>query len=240
MKKIALFLLAACAIIASCQKSVKVPLDYTVQTAQNKPLEDFYIPHTGAYTWQVLVKYLGGYSEDKVTVSIAGVPKDMHVVEDTFSKVPTFIAGFRFETNGAKEGVYPITITTSAIGSAPKTFTTNMHVIPADCAAELWGDYDGSNSCTARSFTYLTKVASTGAANEIDILNLGGYGTATSARVKINCEKDSVYIADQNIGNGTRLSGSGTISGNTITIYYEAVTTPQGFPEACIATLTKQ
>lgn len=240
MKKIALFLLATCAIVASCQKTVKVPLDYTVETAQNKPLEDIYIPHKGTYRWSLLVKYLGGYTEDKVTISVSGMPKDVRVGEDTISKVPTFRADFDFITDSAKEGVYPITVTTSAIGSSAKTYTTNLHVIPADCAVDVVGNYNASNACTSRNVTYTSSVAATGTANEITISNLGGYGTSTVTRVKINCEKDSLYISNQNIGNGAWLSGSGKINGNTLTIYYEAISTPQGFPETCIATLTRQ
>ena len=236
-----MLLLAIGAVMGSCHKyPAKDPVRYTLETSANKPLTDIYIPDQGTYTMSVLVKYLGGYSQDKVTISVKGLPTDIQVVEDTFSMLPTFRADFVLLTTNAAHKTYPITITTSAPSTTAKTQTINLHVISADCASVLAGNYTGSNACTNRNFTYTATAASSGTVNEMDIINLGGYGSATSAHVLIDCAKDSVHIPQQHIGNGTNLSGEGVISGNTMTITYTATTTPLGFPETCIATLTKQ
>ncbi|GAA4463961.1 hypothetical protein GCM10023093_13410 [Nemorincola caseinilytica] len=241
MRKVLLFLLAVGAVVASCHKNApKEPVSYSVETAQNKPISDIYIPDQGAYKLSLLVKYLGGFSRDSVTISITGLPADVQLVEDTFRRLPTFVADFVFLTTNAAHKTYPITITTTAPGTTPKVQTINLTVISADCASVLQGTYSGANGCTNRNVTYTATAATTGAANELDITNLGGYGSATSTHMIINCAKDSVYIPQQHIGNGTNLSGAGTISGNTITITYTASTTPLGFAETCVATLTKQ
>ncbi|MCF8448872.1 MAG: hypothetical protein K9G49_03280 [Taibaiella sp.] len=243
MRKVVLFLLALSVVTLSCQKSpksVKVPVSYVIESGQNAPLGDTYIPDAGTYTMPVLVKYLGGYQEDKVTISIKGLPADVTVAQDTFSKVPTYRADFVFTTTNAVHATYPITITASAPGSDPKTYTFNLSVISADCAASLWGALSGANACTARNFNYVSTGVATGVTNELDIVNFGGYGSSTKTRVKLNCVKDSLTIPSQNIGNGTVLQGSGTFSGNTMTIYYTASSTPGGFPETCTATYTRQ
>lgn len=241
MKKIVLFFLALCALTVACRKTAKkTPLSYTVENLQNKPPADIYIPDAGSYTMSLLVKYLGGFHEDKVTLTISGLPADIKVVEDTIVNIPTYRADFVFKTTNAKHATYPITVTATALGSAPKTYTFNLTVTFADCASSLWGNFNGANACTARNFTYVATGVATGVTNELNITNFGGYGSTTTTRVILNCNKDSLYIPAQNIGNGTNLQGSGTFTDNTMTIYYSASTTPGGFPESCNVTLTKQ
>lgn len=229
------------ALIGSCHKyPAKDPVRYSLETLQNKPVTDIYIPDQGTYTFSMWMKYLGGDSRDSVTISITGLPSDVHVVEDTFRRKPTAQIDFVFVTTKAAHKTYPITITTSAPGAAAKTQVINMTVISADCASVLWGNYSGSNTCTGRDYVYTASAVSSGTVNEMNIVNLGGYGSATSTRVIIDCDKDSLHIPAQHIGNGTNLSGEGVISGNKMTITYTATTTPLGFGETCIATLIKQ
>jgi hypothetical protein len=240
MKKVVLFILALCAVTYSCRKTPKVPLSYSVETVHNKPLETVYIPDAGSYTMSVLVKYLGGFHEDPVTISIKGLPADIAVVEDTFTLVPTYQADFVFKTTNAVHATYPITLTTSALGSEPKTYNFDLTVVSADCAANLWGNFAGTNACTARNFTYTAVGSSTGVTNELNVTNLGGYGSTTTTRIILDCNKDSLRIPEQYIGNGTNLSGVGTFTANSMTILYTASTTPGGFAETCSVTLTKQ
>lgn len=240
MKKTILFVLAACFAILACEKTVKVPLSYNVETSRNTPVADIYIPDTGNYTMSLLVKYLGGSQNDKVTVSLSGLPADITLAQDTFSKVPTYQADYVFITRHAAHGTYPVTVTTSAIGSEPKTYNFNVNVVSADCAAGFWGNLASSNGCSSRDFTYTATGTSTGVTNELNIVNFGGYGSNTNTRVLINCNKDSVTVPSQNIGNATILEGYGTINGNTMVVYYTASNTPGGFPETCTATLVKQ
>jgi hypothetical protein len=241
MKKISLFLLALCTIVVACQKkSPKVPVDYTVETAQNKPIEDIYIPNKGTYTWALWVKYLGGYHEDSVMIALTGLPADVQVLEDTFKRVPTYEARYVFTTNNAALGKYPVTLTTIAPGGSTRTWQANVNVIPANCADGRTGSYDAANACSARNYNYTATVQANGVANELNIVNFGGYGSATNTRAIINCENDSLVIPQQNIGNGTNLSGKGAIKGNMVYVTYTATTTPLGFPETCNVTMTKK
>jgi hypothetical protein len=239
MKKAVVYILALCAVTLSCSKSVKAPLSYTVESGQNAPLGDTYIPDHGNYTMPVLIKYLTGHSEEKVTVSIKGLPADVQVVEDTFSQIPTFRADFMFVTTNAAHGTYPVTITASATGSLPQTHTFNLIVRSADCASNLWGNFTTANECTGRNFSYTTTGVATGVTDQLDIINLGGFGTNTTTRAVLNCNKDSLFISSQNIGNGIIMQGAGTFTGNSMDIYYTATNVASSTTETCIAHLTK-
>lgn len=242
MKKTVLILLALCVAVLSCDKtptSVKVPVSYEVETAQNTAVGDIYIPDAGSYTMSILVKYLGGFQEDDVTIALSGLPADVAVNRDTFSKVPTYQADFVFTTANAAHGTYPMTITSNAIGSDPKTYHFNLTVRSADCAESLLGDLNGTNECTNRDYNYTATAIATGITDKLNIINFGGYGLNTNTTVYLNCNENTLTIPSQNIGNATILEGSGTFTGNSMTITYTASNTPGGFPETCNVTLTK-
>lgn len=239
MKKVVFLLLAMSAIFSACQKNVKVPLSYTVQTLNNQPIGDIYVPDQGVTTLSLLVKYMGGYQEDKVTITLTDVPEALHLGKSAYTEVPTYRADFTMTTSNAPHGTYPVTVTATAPGSETQTYHLNMVVGYADCAAGLAGTYNGNNACTGRGFTYTATVSSP-TSNQLDVVNLGGYGSATVTHIYLNCQNDSVTIPSQNIGNGTVLEGNGTFSGNTLNIYYSASSTPTGSPETCTATLVKQ
>lgn len=239
MRKVVLFFMALCAVAVSCQKTTKIPVSYTVETLQNTPLGDIYIPDSGTYTLPVLVKYMTGYHEDKVTVSIKGLPADIKVYEDSFSEVPTYRANFVFITTNAAHATYPVTVTASAPGTKSQIQTFNITVTEADCASTLWGNFNGANQCTARNYAYVATGIATGTANTLDIKNLGGYGPTTLTHVTLNCNHDSLFIPMQNIGNGTSLSGYGTFTASSMKIYYIATSVAGGAGETCNVTLTR-
>ncbi len=242
MKKTVLILLALCAVVLSCQKtptSVKVPVSYVVETAKNEPVSEIFIPDNGTYTMSLLVKYLGGFQEDDVMIALSGLPSDVTVSHDTFSKVPTYQADFVFTTANASHGTYPMTITSKADGSDAKTYNFNLTVRAADCASSLLGDLSGANECSNRDYTYTATAVATGITDKLQIINFGGYGSNTNTTVYLNCNENTLTIPSQNIGNATILEGSGTFTGNSMTITYTASNTPGGFPETCNVTLTK-
>jgi hypothetical protein len=243
MRRIAL-LVTFCAFVASCTKTktVKIPLSYTVETEHSATgiVEEAFVPRTGVYHLRLNVKFLSGNNTDSVTVKLGGLPATIKVAVDSFKKLPSYIADFVLVTNGAPLTVYPMTLTATAPGTKAQVYKFNIHTIPADCSAFLSGTYSGTNACTARNYAYSITVDPAGSANTIAIHNFGGYGSSTTAFATLNCDQDSLFIANQNIGNGTVLQGYGTFTGSGMTIWYSASNTPGGFPETCSATLTKQ
>jgi len=239
MKKVFVLLLAICGFISACQKSVPAPVTYKVESGQNAPLGDIYIPDNGTYTMPVLVKYISGYAEDKVSLSIKGVPANVTVVQDKFSQVPTYRADYVFVSKDAKHGSYPVSITSTSRGSDPKTYTFNVIVRSADCASNLWGSFSAFNECTGRSFSYTATGQASGVTDELNVVNLGGYGSNTSTRVILNCNLNTLTIPSQNIGNGYTMQGTGTFTGNSMKINYSVTSSAGGASETCITTLTK-
>ncbi len=242
MKKIGLLAIAliatTCVIIFSCGKTVKIPISYTVVTNHKDALEDVFIPDSGQFNWQVMAKFLTGYAQDAVTLKISGLPADVSVTPDSFSAVPTYVVDFVFSTNHAARNTYPITITGYAPGEKPQSYTVNLTVIPADCATTLLGNLNGHNACAVTGSTDHIAIATSTSQNTLNIKNFGGYGSATNTNVLLNCNKDSLTIPSQNIGNGVVLQGKGTFTGSGMTIWFSATGTAVG-ADNCTVTYTK-
>jgi len=241
MKKLSIFILSLCLlVVAACDKKVAQPLSYTVENTQNKPLGDTYISDNGTYTLSMLVKFLTGDGGDKVNLKLTGLPAGITTNIDSFSQEPTYRADFKLTMTNAPHGTYPITVSTNVRGVNKKTFKFNLIVRSADCAANLWGNLNGSNECTARTFTYTAVGVSTGVTNELNVTNLGGYGANTTTRVILNCDQKTLTVPSQNIGNGTVVEGSGTFDGTSMHIVYHTTYITGAAPEDCAANFTKQ
>ena len=243
MKKIALSILtlfvAATATIVSCDKAVKVPVSYVVETYQDTFVRNIYIPDSGTFDMRILVQFLSGYNQDPVTLKISGLPADITLTPDTIAAIPSYVQDFVFHTNHATHGTYNCTITGSAPEELSQSYSFTVTVISANCASPFMGALTGHNACSvAGDFTYSATGSSTGNPNELVINNFGGYGSNTNALVYLNCDNDSLTILSQNIGNGTTLSGYGTYTSTGMTIYYNATRTPTGGTDNCVATFT--
>ncbi len=239
MKRIVLFLLAFCAIIISCKKVVRVPLNYSVENAQDTTPQDVYLMSTGTAYVDVEVKFLGGPATDSVTLEVRGVPAGITVSPSKATGIPTYYYKYVYTTKNMPVGTYPVSIVSSAPGTVTKTYNYNLIVIPADCGTLFIGNLNGSNNCSVRDITYVSEVTATDTANKVSVNNLGGYGLNTNTIVKLDCEHDSLHIASQNIGNGVTMSGYGTFTSNKMVIYYSAVATPGAPADVCTATLSK-
>jgi hypothetical protein len=240
MKKLGLLVItvfvAACAIIISCNKAVKIPLSYTVVSNHQNVVSDIFIPDSGTYDMQIMAKYWTGATEDAVTLVITGLPADISVTPDTFSAIPSFVEDFVFSTKHAAHKTYKITIVASAPDEISQTYTFNLTVVSADCAAAFLGSLTGHNACSITGSTNHTATATSPAQYELSINNFGGYGTNTNTTVYFNCDNDSLSIPNQNIGNGVVLQGSGIFTATTLSIAYSTTGTST---DNCTVTYTK-
>ncbi len=229
MKKIGLlvitFFVVACVVVISCDKAVKVPVSYTVVTNHATTVNDIFIPDSGRFDMQILVKFLSGYAQDNVTLKISGLPADISVTPDSFSAVPSYVEDFVFSTNHAAHNTYRITITGYAPEETPQTYSFNLTVIPADCATSLLGSLSGHNACSVTGNTSHTATSTWVAQNTLSVNDFGGYGTNTNTTVYLNCDNDSLAIPSQNIGNGVVLQGSGTFTASGMSVTYNTTGT---------------
>jgi hypothetical protein len=238
MNRIFICLLTVAVIVSSCGKSVKPPVHYSVTNDVNdSAVEDIFIPDNGNYTMSVKVKFLEGYQgqDDKVQLTLAGLPANVTVSPNTFTGIPTYTEAFTFTSTGAPQGVYGATITSSTNVGLPQVYYFNIHVIPADCAALFWGNITGSSACTSRQYAH-SAVGSTGGTNVLMVSNFGGYGNHCNVQVVLNCNNDSLHIAKADYGNGVTLQGSGIFNADSMIINYTAFSTPTGGTESCTLT----
>lgn len=235
------FFAAITAIIVSCDKAVKVPVYYTVQTNHDSIVRDIFIPDTGTYDLQILVKYMSGYPQDPVKLKITGLPSDISVTPDTVNAVPTYTQDFVFYTNHATHGTYHVTLTGSAPEEISQTYYFSITVVPANCASLLFGTLTCRDSCThAGKYSYTATAWGNGSSDTLIVNNFGGYGTNTYATAVLNCDNDSVMIPGQYIGNGVTLSGKGTYTTTGMVISYSATGTPiASGSDNCIVTFSK-
>ena len=245
MKKIALsffaFFVVASATLVSCDKAVKIPVSYIVETYQDTFVRNIYIPDTGKFDMRILVQFLSGYNQDSVTLTINGLPSDISVTPSTVKLTPTYVQDFVFYTNHATHGTYNVSITGTAPEEDAQNYNFTVTVISANCATPFIGTLNGKNACSvAGDFPYTVTASATGTPDQLVINNFGGYGSNTNATVYLNCDNDSLSIPNQNIGNGTTLSGYGTYTSAGMVIYYSASRTPTGGTDNCTATLTIQ
>ncbi len=244
MKKIALFFLtffvAVTAIIFSCDKAVKIPVSYTVVTNHDSIVRNIYIPDTGTFNMQILVKYFTGYAQDPVTLKITGLPGDISVTPDTISAIPSYTQNFVFYTNHAAHATYNVQIVGSAPEELTQTYNFTVTVISANCATALLGNFTGHNACSAAgTYTYSATASATATPDQLAIEDFGGYGPSAIATVYLNCDNDSLTIPNQVIGNGATLSGYGTYTSTGMVIYYSASHLPTGGTDNCTATFTR-
>lgn len=241
MRKFVLFLLTICVIGTSCTKQVKVPLSYDVSNdPQTTGVLDIYVPDTATYDMAVLVKFLTGATTDSVKLSLSSMPANITVTPSTYGALPTYTEHFIFTTNGAALGKHPVTLTASVTGEVSKTYNFNIIVLPTNSANFFAGALTTHNACSASNYSYAITgiVEDTTAKNVLYINNFGGYGPEANARVEFDPYNGTINVPLQTIGNGVRLSGSGTYTPDSLVINYSGLT-PGGVTDNCTATIAR-
>ena len=244
MKKFVFYLLTLFAVattaIVSCDKTIQTPVSYIVETYQDTFVRNIYIPDSGNFDMRILVQFLSGYNQNKITLKVTGLPSDITITPDSVTALPSYVEDFVFSTNHATHGTYNCTITGSTSGEPSQSYNFTVTVIDANCATPLIGTLTGKNACSvAGDFTYTATAIATSTPDQMIINNFGGYGSNANATVYLNCDNDSLTIPSQNIGNGTTLSGYGTYTATGMVIYYNATKTPTGGSDNCTAIFTK-
>jgi hypothetical protein len=235
MKRLILFALVAVALFTgSCEKTINPPLSYIIDTAANA-----YVNQNDSLVLPLEVRFLTGNYDEKVTLTITGLPPRVRLAQDTFVGNPTYTANFKFYADSnAALGNYPVTLVAYSPSTGYKYYTFNLGVVHYNCGHYVQGNYSGRNACTMTNYTYNVTASSSGD-TALNIVNLGGYGINTNAFVHLDCNTDSVYMYTQLIGNGVTMWGQGHFTSNQIIIRYIALNTPFGYNDTCTAVLSR-
>ena len=219
----------------SCvKKDTQLRLAFSVDSI----MQNVYVGDTGYTDWILRCSFLSGNPQEKVTLTINGLPQRLTVTPDSVTATPTFTQDFVFHGNYAPRGSYPANLVAYSPSTGNKVYNFNLVVVSANCALGMDGTYTGTNMCNTANITYPCTITHTGNYT-INIVNLGGYGTSSTTHVAVNCNVDSLTIAKQADGNGDTLQGVGTFTTNQMIIYYTKKTATGGF-DSCVATLNKQ
>jgi hypothetical protein len=99
--------------------------------------------------------------------------------------------------------------------------------------AKFIGSFNGTEACTSGNDTYAVTVTAGSGDGDVIIGNLYNAGFFVNATVNAT---GGLTIASQSFGTGT-VSGSATISGNTLTVTYTVAS--GGLSDSCTGTYTK-
>ncbi len=235
MKNCVLLAMFALTLFAgSCVKNTNPPLAFLVDTMSN-----VYVNHNDSLDVPLEVRFLTGNYNEKVTLTITGLPAHVRLAKDTITGTPTFTANFRIYADSASVlGNYPVTLVTYSPTNGYKSYTFNLGIVHYKCGYNLKGNYTGHNACNLSSYTYSVAAASSGD-TALNIVNLGGYGSNTNTFMRLDCNTDSVYVDRQSIGNGVTMWGAGHFTANSIVMHYIALNTPAGHNDTCSVILNR-
>ncbi len=112
---------------------------------------------------------------------------------------------------------------------------TNCETLSRD---KFIGNWSGSDVCTSGTYNIALSIASSSNAINALVNNPGGFGGTIQITGNIT-DKNKLSFTNASVGNGRTLTGTMTISGNSMTFSY-TVTPAVGVADACNGTYTKQ
>ena len=225
----------------SCNKTTPPPVKYLVDTANvvylNNNDDRSVYPYDSLHV-PMQVRFITGNAGEKVKLYVTNLPPRVHVYQDTIIGIPTYTADFVFWADSAALGTYTATLYSYARSEGLQRYDFTIKVVNYNCSHRYTGTYTGTNACRSTNYTYYSTVTASGG-NALNINNLGGYGTITNTYVTMDCNRDSLHIASQNIGNGVTVEGNGYFYAGRLILNYTARNTPLGTTDVCTANLVK-
>lgn len=235
MKQFALLSVLVLTLFAgSCVKNSNPPLGYLIDTVSNA-----YVNHNDSLLLPLEVRFLSGNSNEKVTLSISGLPPHVRLKQDTITGTPTFTANFMiYADSNAVLDQYPVTLHAYSASTGNRSYNFNLGVVHYNCGHYVQGNYSGRNTCRTTGVSYGAIAVSSGD-TAVWVSNLGGYGTHTNTFMRLDCNTDSVYVDRQDIGNGVTMWGKGHFTAHSIVMSYTALNTPAGSNDTCTLVLSR-
>ncbi len=117
-------------------------------------------------------------------------------------------------------------------GTVLLTTSCEKDEIPA--RQKFLGSYQVNENCNSGSYTYSINIVESASSDDgIIMQNFGNFQSTINVNATVNGDNISFSVTQD----GVTVSGSGTITGNTLTIIYQAA---GGFDDSCTATCIKQ
>ena len=225
MKKTILFLALLIIGFASCKKdddNIPSKPSYHINGVNDLTLQKLINSEQAGIAYMSLELVYEHSDQEKVTLSLEGVPQKLKSTISSPSGIPSFSTSIILVDSGVAAGNYSITLVATGTSSGRKTYSFNVSVLAAhDCADDLVAnDYSVQSSCNTTTYTEnITK--DTGGVSRIlfnDFANMGAhiYGL-------VSCSTNQITIPRQ-VVNGNTYQGSGSYNtsstGRAINIVY--------------------
>src|SRR5471030_2429878 len=150
MRNFVLLLVVAFGLFSGgCYKNPPPPLSYAIDSVANA-----YVPNNDSVVFPLTVKFFTGNSDEKVWVTIEGLPAHVTMKQDTITGTPTFIANFVLYANNATLGYYPVTLVSYSSSTGIRRYNFTLGVVIPDCATHMVGTFSGSNACASANYAY--------------------------------------------------------------------------------------
>jgi hypothetical protein len=132
---------------------------------------------------------------------------------------PTFTGIFTLAYSSiSTTGTYPMTVTTTGAVSGTKTFTMNLIVQTSPCADAFVGAYTDDNTCTEDTISAPPTRNVTKGAEDQHLVFGTEFGSQTAI---VNCISGTITFPEFDTYFPYEITGTGTISGTTITINWK-------------------
>jgi len=195
-------------------------------------MQDVSIVNNDIYAWEMPVEWKSG-KQEKVSVTITGLPANVTSSADTITGLPSFKPTFTLTAKYATPGKYAINVYASSATLGTKKYDMKLTVKPsANCASDFLGSYPATTS-TRNDSTFGTYAASIGSSDPFTILItcLACKAQYTTAKATLNCDNGTFTIPQQVVTSGydNEMKGSGQILSNgKVVLKYDYYSTSSG------------
>jgi hypothetical protein len=156
-------------------------------------------------------------NQEKLTLSVSGLPGRTTASFDVASGIPDFASILTLTTNYTDGGTYDVKITGTTASGATSDYSMKLTINPEPplgCAEKMFGSYsakyEGSLSYTNQTVT----AEATGVKNKVRFKGFRLFDITGD----VDCDKHTINIPSQTTDNSVYLSGTGTYDDTHITL----------------------
>lgn len=195
------------AILFSCKKSDSdidaLPTNYRIDGVQDITLQ----PAVSAYGYIPLSVAYVGTVQERVALSLEGVPTGCSANLSVTGGYPAFSSELFFYDTAAAPGTYAIKLVCEGAETGKKSYDFNLIIKPEpDFGTALLGSYNTSNTCSSNGTNYTSTITAGEKVNKIYFNNFDNTGTSIYGTIN---STGYINIPSQTV-NGTTYIGTST------------------------------
>lgn len=220
MRTTLLFLALACFTMLGCKKN-----EYNNTNTNPNPnamtyvingLTDITMDYDAEKMIPLSIERTAG-TQEKLTLSVSGLPGQTTAAFDVASGIPNFATVLTLTTNYADGGSYDIKVTGTTESGSMNSYNLKLKINPEPpmgCAEKMFGNYTAKYEGSISYQNESVKAESTGTKNQVRFKGFKIFDVVGD----IDCDLHTINVKSQTTGNNIYLSGSGTFDDKHITL----------------------